>query len=470
MAVGRISGPLLKSNLERNGIDLAFETDLLYLDVNNARIGIGNAAPSHLLDITGTINSTVSRAGQSIVDNIIIDNNSIVALSGNITLQGATVNDSVNIHDVKITQNEISPTTSNTDLILKTTGSGLVNINNKLIVSGPLDTDTELDLGTVKIYGNASNAEITTNIGTNLDLNLTADGSGKVVVGSEFLVDITTSLGLPVGTIAQRPLVESQGQIRFNTDTGEYEGYNGTDWINLLTNTIQTFTQSTEPTSWNVGDFWFKTVDRNWFEGDGVLVFDPYIDQNTVDMNFVTGEVATGTGDPATITIDYWHIVTNAVYTHTNGAVIVRNRPWLIALVFNTTAIPTETNSDLIQWGNGNTRTTIRTTGTDLVFRHEDTVDGNIELPITYTEGAPSVLWLFNDGVGNLHAGHNQTTDTASSYAISTASMTDYFAIDATSIINDFEIGTTQVISRVGMTITDAKAIVQNMQDYQLIT
>ena len=38
MAVGRISGPLLKANLLRNGVDLAFETDLLYLDVNNNRI------------------------------------------------------------------------------------------------------------------------------------------------------------------------------------------------------------------------------------------------------------------------------------------------------------------------------------------------------------------------------------------------------------------------------------------------
>ncbi len=32
MAIGRISGPLLKSNLIRDGVNLAFETDLLYLD------------------------------------------------------------------------------------------------------------------------------------------------------------------------------------------------------------------------------------------------------------------------------------------------------------------------------------------------------------------------------------------------------------------------------------------------------
>jgi hypothetical protein len=45
MAIGRISGPLLKSNLLRDGVELAVETDLLYLDVVNRRIGINSAAP-----------------------------------------------------------------------------------------------------------------------------------------------------------------------------------------------------------------------------------------------------------------------------------------------------------------------------------------------------------------------------------------------------------------------------------------
>ena len=58
MAVGRISGPLLKSNLIRNGIDLAFDTDLLYLDVNNNRIGINNANPQYSLDVVGSTRTT----------------------------------------------------------------------------------------------------------------------------------------------------------------------------------------------------------------------------------------------------------------------------------------------------------------------------------------------------------------------------------------------------------------------------
>jgi hypothetical protein len=63
MAIGRISGSVLKSNLTRNGTDLAFETNLLYLDVTNSRVGIGTSEPSTTLDINGTVNATTVTAG-----------------------------------------------------------------------------------------------------------------------------------------------------------------------------------------------------------------------------------------------------------------------------------------------------------------------------------------------------------------------------------------------------------------------
>jgi len=50
--VGRISGPLLKENLTRTS-DLAFETDLLYIDVINGRIGIKDDAPTRELLVSG---------------------------------------------------------------------------------------------------------------------------------------------------------------------------------------------------------------------------------------------------------------------------------------------------------------------------------------------------------------------------------------------------------------------------------
>ena len=51
--VGRISGPLLKTNLQRTS-DLAFETDLLYIAHTNGKIGIKDDAPAFDLSIAGT--------------------------------------------------------------------------------------------------------------------------------------------------------------------------------------------------------------------------------------------------------------------------------------------------------------------------------------------------------------------------------------------------------------------------------
>jgi hypothetical protein len=57
MAVGRITGPLLASNLRRDGVNLAVETDLLYIDVINGRIGVRRDNPQFELDVNGTINA-----------------------------------------------------------------------------------------------------------------------------------------------------------------------------------------------------------------------------------------------------------------------------------------------------------------------------------------------------------------------------------------------------------------------------
>ena len=54
MAIGRISGQMLKANLLRSGTDLAFETNLLVLDVTNSRVGIGTATPATKLHINAT--------------------------------------------------------------------------------------------------------------------------------------------------------------------------------------------------------------------------------------------------------------------------------------------------------------------------------------------------------------------------------------------------------------------------------
>ena len=55
--------------------------------------------------------------------------------------------------------------------------------------------------------------------------------TGNTVSG-ELLNTATSSLQVPSGTTAQRPS-NATGKIRFNTESAQYEGYNGTGWSSL---------------------------------------------------------------------------------------------------------------------------------------------------------------------------------------------------------------------------------------------
>ena len=132
--------------------------------------------------------------------------------------------------------------------------------------------------------------------------------SGTVTSGGDIVMSGTGSLQLPSGTTAQRP-TGATGDIRFNSTTAAFEGYNGGSWgelangvpvgsvFNLATTTVPSgflecngaaISRSTYATL-------FATISTTWGSGDGSSTF------NLPDLRgqFVRGWAnnATNTGD-----------------------------------------------------------------------------------------------------------------------------------------------------------------------------
>ena len=144
MAVGRISGPLLKSNLERNGIDLAFETDLLYLDVTGQKVGIKNSAPQHELDVTGTTRTTnLEVTTQADIADITISNSTISTSSSTLnigTLDTVVSLNRLRVDSIDIENNSIFSNESNSNIELRPNGTGEVGVYSNLNVYGNIFT------------------------------------------------------------------------------------------------------------------------------------------------------------------------------------------------------------------------------------------------------------------------------------------------------------------------------------------
>ncbi len=161
MAIGRISGQLLKSNLLRAGENLAFETDLLYLDVVNSRIGIKTATPTNTLQINGhtrTTNLTVDN--QLNVGNLSFTGNTITSSSNTIIFAAAAGEATVyhsrlQIDDLQLQGNTISTTVSNSSIEIEPNGTGTVNIVANTNITGNLNVTGNINaVGNVTIGGN----------------------------------------------------------------------------------------------------------------------------------------------------------------------------------------------------------------------------------------------------------------------------------------------------------------------------
>jgi hypothetical protein len=192
MAIGRISGPLLKANLIRDGVDLAFETDLLYLDVNNSRIGVNTSAPQYTLDVQGTTRTTdLIVSNQLNIGNFTVSGNTISSDLDTISFiagggSATAYHSRLLVNDIEINGNVISTANSNANLELRPNGTGIVDIISSAKVNGNLEVTGNIHaVGNIRIDGNLI-------IGNEITDTITINASIK----SDLIPETTTTYDL----------------------------------------------------------------------------------------------------------------------------------------------------------------------------------------------------------------------------------------------------------------------------------
>ena len=182
MAVGRITGPLLKANLLRHGVDLAFETNLLYLDVTNGKVGIKTVPdPQYDLDVNGKVKSTnLDVTTQADIATFTISGNTIASSDGTINLEPSGTNavvyqGKIVTGDLQVSANTIEVTAADTDLEISTLGTGKVNVNADMQVNGDLHVT-----GNLQVDGDA-NGTITIGDTTTDNVEFKADVNSHII-------------------------------------------------------------------------------------------------------------------------------------------------------------------------------------------------------------------------------------------------------------------------------------------------
>ena len=186
MAFNKIGGDLLESNLLR-ATDLAFQTDLLYLDVDNNRIGVKTNSPgAYALDVNGAVRvqddltitgdlivqgetTTIDSQNLEVEDNMLVLNkgSSRATDAGIMINRGDSLNNAVMLWDEGSDRFKFGTTAEDGSTITDFTSLSLSSIQ----AADPVGDD---DLVT-KRYFDANASSITD--GTQLSLGSVADGS-----------------------------------------------------------------------------------------------------------------------------------------------------------------------------------------------------------------------------------------------------------------------------------------------------
>jgi hypothetical protein len=203
---------MLKANLLRSGTDLAFETNLLVLDVTNSFVGIGTATPARQVHISGTgalrlPSGTTAQRGAAANGDIRYNSeqNQIEGYVGDAWVDlgsGSKITDEDGNTGIDVErsadQNEIHFFTESAGDVAHIRADGAIELNNLEIdnqtITG-LSTNADisivpngtgnvnLDADTVRVGDSAANATITSNGAADIIINTNAgSNSGSITI------------------------------------------------------------------------------------------------------------------------------------------------------------------------------------------------------------------------------------------------------------------------------------------------
>ena len=219
--LGRIGGQVLTDNLLRAGVDLAFETDLLYLDVTNNRIGVRDSTPIYDLDVNSNIQTNeLTVTNQAALGNLRINapntfSTSVGGIDVYINGGGEIFHDRVITNNLVFDGNQIS-SISNSNIILDPNGTGTVELRANTDITGDL-----------AVTGNITMSGDLTGLGT---LTLGDQTIDTVTVNTDFTQsiipgdDVTYALGADAGDSSPRRWAELHSPGWQNISTGIWPG------------------------------------------------------------------------------------------------------------------------------------------------------------------------------------------------------------------------------------------------------
>ena len=218
--LGRIGGQVLTDNLLRAGVDLAFETDLLYLDVTNQRIGINKSVPVYDLDVDSEIvtnNLTVTT--QLSIDNIVVNSPRTFTTSVggiNIFIAGSDIyHDRLITANLEVNDNYIS-SFSNSNITLDPAGTGTVEFLANTNIAGDLTVGTTLAPRNINISGDLSK-------------------QGSLILGDQIIDTVTVNTDFAQSIIPGDDLVWSIGENTGDSSPRRWAQVHSPDWTNITT-------------------------------------------------------------------------------------------------------------------------------------------------------------------------------------------------------------------------------------------